>query len=270
MSVLVMKFGGAAVATPQHFSQIADLIIARRQEFAKIVVVVSAMGKTTDQLIQLAQEVHPHPPQREYDMLISVGERISMSLLAMALCRKNQAAVSFTGSQAGIVTTPDHANAQILDVRPHRVMDNLEQGKIVIIAGFQGVSEAKEITTLGRGGSDTTAVALGVALGAQKVEFYKDVPGVFDQDPKQNECAHFYPHLNYQAALDIVNQGARILHPRAIQLAAKNYLLLHVRSFMPLHQDHSGTLIFDETTSQVNRPLYEISERVEVDLCQTL
>lgn len=265
-----MKFGGAAVATPQHFSQIADLIIARRQEFSKIVVVVSAMGKTTDQLIQLAQEVHPHPPQREYDMLISVGERISMSLLAMALCRKNYEAVSFTGSQAGIVTTHHHTNAQILDVRPHRIVDNLEQDKIVIIAGFQGVSQSKEITTLGRGGSDTTAVALGVALGAEKVEFYKDVPGMFDRDPKQDEHAQLHHHLNYQAALEIVTQGAKVLHARAIQLAAKNHLLLHVRSFMPLHQDHLGTLIFDEICRKENRPLYEVSERIEMDLCQVL
>src|SRR5262245_28247944 len=145
---LILKFGGAAVATPAQFSQIADLIIAKRQEFSKIVVVVSAMGGTTDQLIELAKQVHPNPPQREYDMLISVGERISMTLLAMALCLKNQEAVSFTGSQSGIITCGRHANAQIIDVRPGRIEASLEQGKIVIIAGFQGVSAEKEITTL--------------------------------------------------------------------------------------------------------------------------
>jgi aspartate kinase len=169
MKTLVLKFGGAAVATSAQISQIADLIIARRQEFSKIVVVVSAMGGTTDQLIELAKQVHPHPPQREYDMLISVGERISMTLLAMALCHKNQEAVSFTGSQSGIITCQRHTNAQILDVRPQRIKTSLDQGKIVIVAGFQGVSFDKEITTLGRGGSDTSAVALALALQAEKV-----------------------------------------------------------------------------------------------------
>ncbi len=151
MSILVIKFGGAAVATPEQFSRIADLILARRLEYSRIVVVVSAMAGTTDQLIRLAKNVHPHPPQREYDMLISAGERISMSLLAMALCLKNQEAVSFTGSQSGIITCHSHSQAHIIDVRPQRIKSSLEQGKIVIVAGFQGVSANKEITTLGRG-----------------------------------------------------------------------------------------------------------------------
>lgn len=257
MNTLVMKFGGAAVATPEQFSQIADLIIARKAESSRIVVVVSAMGKTTDQLIELAQKVHPYPPQREYDMLISVGERISMSLLAMALCLKNQEAVSFTGSQSGIITCQRHSQAHIIDVRPQRIETCLEKGKIVIVAGFQGVSCDKEITTLGRGGSDTSAVALGIALGASKVEFFKDVPGVFDQDPKQNIQAEPYSHLTYQKALDIVEKGAKILHARAIHLAAKNGLPLHVRSFMSSYHDHPGTLIFEENYQKVVPPVYE-------------
>jgi aspartate kinase len=257
-----MKFGGAAVATPLQFSQIADLIIARRQEFSKIVVVVSAMGGTTDQLIELAKQVHPQPPQREYDMLISVGERISMALLAMALCFKNQEAVSFTGSQSGIMTCQHHSHAQIIDVRPQRVESSLEQGKIVIVAGFQGVSGEKEITTLGRGGSDTSAVALGLALRAAKVIFYKDVPGIFDRDPKQHQQAKCYSHLTYEAALDIVNRGAKILHARAIQLAAKNGLPLHVRSFMSSYQGHPGTLIFESDKKRKEVPIYERSEHI--------
>ncbi len=252
-----MKFGGAAVATSEQFAYIADLIIARRAKYPRIVVVVSAMGETTDQLIQLAKQVHPQPPQREYDMLISVGERISMSLLAMALCFKNQEAVSFTGSQSGIITCQQHSQAHIIDVRPQRIESSLEQGKVVIVAGFQGVSVDKEITTLGRGGSDTSAVALGIALKAAKVEFFKDVPGVFDDDPKKKAHAVCYSHLSYQAALDIVEQGAKILHARAIRLAAKNGLPLQVRSFMCSYHEHPGTMIFEKQKKKIETPLYE-------------
>jgi aspartate kinase len=257
MNTQVMKFGGASVATTAQFSQIADLIIARRRECSRIVVVISAMGGTTDQLIELAKEVHPQPPQREYDMLISVGERISMSLLAMALCLKNQEAVSFTGSQSGIITCQNHTHAHIIDVRPHRIEASLDQGKIVIVAGFQGVSQDKEITTLGRGGSDTSAVALGLALNADRVVFYKDVPGIFDQDPKKHHQTECYSHLTYEGALNIVHRGAKILHERAIQLAAKNGLTLHVRSFMPSYPEHQGTLIFEMGRQRKVIPVYE-------------
>lgn len=257
MNTLVIKFGGAAVATPAQFSHIADLIIARRKDFSRIVVVVSAMRGTTDHLIDLAKQVHPEPPQREYDMLISVGERISMALLAMALCFKQQEAVSFTGSQSGIITCQNHTLAQIIDVRPQRIETNLEQGKIVIVAGFQGVSRDKEITTLGRGGSDLTAVALGIALKAEKVEFFKDVPGIFNQDPKEFYQAACYSNLTYQAALDIVNQGAKILHARAIALAAKNGLPLHVRSFMSSYHQHAGSLIYEASKQRKEIPEYE-------------
>lgn len=256
MGTLVLKFGGAAVANPAQFSQIADLIIAKRQEFSRIVVVVSAMAGTTDQLIDLAKQIHPQPPQREYDMLISVGERISMSLLAMALCLKNQEAVSFTGSQSGIITCSQHAHAHIVDVRPQRIEASLEQERIVIVAGFQGVSQDKEVTTLGRGGSDTTAVALALALDAEVI-FFKDVPGFFDRDPKKHEEAQAYSQLSYQAALDIVNCGAKILHVRAIQLAAKNGLPLNVRSFNPFYDDHPGTLIFEKNQERKKIPVYE-------------
>ncbi|CUI16973.1 Aspartokinase [Candidatus Protochlamydia naegleriophila] len=259
MKTLVMKFGGASVASPDHFSHIADLIIERQNHFARLVIVVSAMGQTTNQLIELANRVHPNPPQREYDMLISAGERISMSLLAMALCRKGREAVSFTGSQSGILTCAQHTNAQIIDVRPHRLTQTLEQGKIVIVAGFQGVSLHKEITTLGRGGSDTSAVALGVALGAEEIEFFKDVPGVFDRDPKCHKDAILYSHLSYQDALEIVSQGAKILHPRAIRLAAKNALPLHVRSFMCSYEDNPGTRIADAARERSQTPLYELA-----------
>lgn len=254
---LVMKFGGAAVENPPQFSFISDLIISRLSEFSKIVVVVSAMKGMTDHLIQLAKEVHPDPPQREYDMLISVGERISMSLLAMSLCLKKQEAVSFTGSQAGIITCQKHTVAHIIDVRPQRIKTSLEKGKIVIVAGFQGVSGEKEVTTLGRGGSDLTAVALASALGAVKVEFFKDVPGIFNQNPKEFKEAECLTFLTYDEALNIVNQGAKVLHDRAIQLAAKNGLPLHVRSFMSSYGQHPGTFIFDSGRQRKEIPEYE-------------
>lgn len=262
MNALVMKFGGASVACPNQFSYIADLIIARRLEHPQIVVVVSAMGDTTDQLIQLAKQVHPDPPQREYDMLISVGERISMSLLAMALCLKNQEAVSFTGSQSGIITCQSHSQAYIMDVQPKRIESSLNQGKIVIVAGFQGVSSHKEITTLGRGGSDTTAVALGIALKSPKVEFFKDVPGIFADDPKKELNATCFSQLSYEDALAVVERGAKILHARAIRLAAKNHMPLHVRSFKSSYGDHPGTMIFEKEKKQASHPLYEISHNI--------
>lgn len=257
MQTLVMKFGGAAFASLSQFPAIAKLITAKRKEYDRIVVVVSAMGKTTDDLIQMALQINPSPPQREYDMLISVGERITMSLLAMALEHENHEAMSFTGSQSGIITNQSHSNAQIIAVRPHRLEAGLNQGKIVIVAGFQGVSEAKEITTLGRGGSDTSAVALGLALGAAKVEFYKDVQGVFDHDPKICEHAKKFPILTYDAALDIVHGGARILHSRAIELAAKNALPLHVKSFISYANENHGTIIIDPAKQRTKVPLYE-------------
>lgn len=258
MKTLIMKFGGASVATPAHFSHIANLIVERKKEYNRIAIVVSAMGNTTDQLISLAKEVHDDPPRREYDMLVTVGERISIALLAMALAKKNQDAISFTGSQSGIITSNDHGDARIVDVRPHRLLPILDAGKIVIVAGFQGVSRAGEITTLGRGGSDTTAVALGVALKAEKVEFFKDVPGIFVEDPKKNPHCAMYSQMNYDEALQVTLDGAKVLHSRCILLARKNNLFLHVRSFNRDHEGGEGTLIGALQQSQQMLPCYEV------------
>jgi len=253
---LVMKFGGAAVATPQCFSKIAKLIVRRKRDYSKIAVVISAMANTTDQLIKLANEVNHDPPQREYDMLITVGERISSSLLAMALAKENQRGISFTGSQSGIITNDEHSNAKIVDVRPRRLLAPLENGDVVIVAGFQGVSQQGEITTLGRGGSDTTAVALGIALGAEKIEFYKDVPGIFTEDPKLNSAAVKIDYLNYSEAASIVKKGAKILHLRSIELACKNLAVMHVRSFSS--DDSLGTVICSAQNEQtLLKPVYE-------------
>jgi aspartate kinase len=243
MKTIVMKFGGAAVASPYHFTRIAEIIRNKKKEYERVVVVVSAMGDTTDQLIELAKKVHPDPPRREYDMLITVGERISISLLAMALARQGQEAVSFTGSQSGIITTPHHSNAKIVDVKPNRVFSSLENGKTVIVAGFQGVSKGGEITTLGRGGSDTTAVALGIALGAEKVEFYKDVQGIYPENPKVNPKAQHLAQISYDDVIEILKKGAEVLHDRCVELAKKNNLPLVVRSFLREDDDKIGTQI---------------------------
>jgi aspartate kinase len=242
MKTIVMKFGGAAVATPEQFAEIAEIILKRSAEYERIAVVVSAMGGVTDQLISLSRRVNEDPPKREQDMLISVGERISISLLAMAMALKGKEAISFTGSQSGIITCPLHTDARIIDVRPTRLVGHLDAGKVVIVAGFQGVSREGEITTLGRGGSDTTAVALGVALKADKVEFYKDVAGICAEDPKKNPDSPVFSLLTYAEALGIVQQGAKVLHPRCILLAEKNHLPLHVRSFKD-REEMGGTVI---------------------------
>ncbi len=218
--------------TPESFAHIAKIILEKKRLWKKIVVVVSAMGDATDQLIELAKQVHPSPPKRELDMLISVGERVSISLLAMALSQYNGKAVSFTGSQSGIITCPMHACAKIIDVRPQRILEKLQEDNIVIVAGFQGVSLQKEITTLGRGGSDTSAVALAVALRAERVEFYKDVDGIFSDDPKKNPLSQFYPYLSYDQAIVIAGKGLGVLHKRCLQLAKKNHMPLLVKSFI--------------------------------------
>jgi len=239
--MLVIKFGGASVATPESFLKIADLIIERSHNEAQIVVVVSAMGDTTDQLFQLAHQVHPNPPHRELDMLVSAGERISIALLAMALAAKGKEAVSFTGSQSGIITTECHSEANIVDIRPQRLQAVLRQGKIPIVAGFQGVSRKGEITTLGRGGSDTTAVAIAVALGSPRVVFYKDVPGIFEVDPKLDPKARHFPCLSYSDAMAMAAKGSQILHSRSIAMAEKNGIQLQVCSFHDL--GGNGTVI---------------------------
>lgn len=245
---LIMKFGGASLCTPEQFDPVADLIIKRCQLYSQIVIVVSAMGQTTDELLRLAQKINPTPPQRELDMLLSVGERISMSLLAMAIAKKGREAVSFTGSQSGIITCSNHSNAKIIDMRPKRLLQSFEQNKIVIVAGFQGVSLAGEITTLGRGGSDTTAVALGTALEADCVEFYKDVPGLCEHDPKTHPDTTLFSTLSYDEAIEIVSKGAKILHLRSLLLAKQNHIPLHIRSFKEEYAGLGGTKIATEKT----------------------
>lgn len=221
-----MKFGGGLLTEPASYAALAEQIISRRASRPQVVAVVSAMGGVTDELLALAAKVHPTPPPRELDMLVSAGERISMALLAMALARLGARAISLTGSQSGLITCPRHSDARIIDVRPTRLKKHLDSGELVIVAGFQGVSETKEITTLGRGGSDTTAVALAVALGGD-VEFYKDVGGIFTSDPKRDPDAQPLRSLTFDEAFKRFS-GHRPIHPRALALAAANALPLQI------------------------------------------
>lgn len=257
--MIVMKFGGAALATVEHIQAVARRIEKKRKTHKKILVVVSAMGEMTDELLDLARQIHPNPPARESDMLISVGERISMALLAMGLERLGIDAISLTGSQCGIITCEGHNDARICEVRPHRVCDALKRGSVVIVAGFQGVSREKEITTLGRGGSDTSAVALAIALGGDRVEFFKDVKGVFSKDPKAEPSAQFISELNYESALEVISSSTKkILHPRAINLAAKHHIHLHVLSFILKDDAELGTVISGKSHIKRGRCMYEV------------
>ncbi|NGX32621.1 MAG: Aspartokinase [Candidatus Anoxychlamydiales bacterium] len=227
-----MKFGGASVSNAKNIIKISDIIIEKSKQYKKLVVVVSAMGKTTNKLLKLALTINDNPSKREQDMLISVGERITMSLLSMALQKKGKKSISFTGSQGGIITTSNHLDAKIIDVKPLRVLKALNDDNIVIVAGFQGVSTEKEITTLGRGGSDTTAVALAVALKAKIVEFYKDVDGIYEKDPKKDKSSFFYEKLSHEKALKILEKNEhKILHPRCVKLASNNNISLNILNF---------------------------------------
>ncbi|MFT4298393.1 MAG: aspartate kinase [Aeromicrobium sp.] len=231
MGIVVQKYGGSSVADAASVKRVAQRIVAAKKAGHDVVVVVSAMGDTTDELIDLANEVSPLPPARELDMLLTAGERISMAVLAMAIGNLGQEARSFTGSQAGVITDADHGRAKIIDVTPGRIEQALAEGAIAIVAGFQGVSQTtKDITTLGRGGSDTTAVALAAALGADVCEIYSDVDGVFTADPRIVPTARRIPQISYEDCLEMAANGAKILHLRCVEYARRTNLPIHVRS----------------------------------------
>ncbi|MDR2253074.1 MAG: aspartate kinase [Bifidobacteriaceae bacterium] len=241
MSLVVQKYGGSSVADAPAIRRVARRIVAYRDAGQEVVVVVSAMGDTTDELIDLAAQVSPSPPGRELDMLLTAGERISMALLAMAITDSGHEARSFTGSQAGMITDASHGRARIIDVTPGRIRDALDAGAVAIVAGFQGVSQTtKDITTLGRGGSDTTAVALAAALGADVCEIYTDVDGVFTADPRVVPLAHRIAQISHEEMLEMAASGAKVLHLRAVEYARRYNVSLHVRSSF---SDRLGTLI---------------------------
>jgi aspartate kinase len=231
MALVVQKYGGSSVADAEGIKRVAKRIFATKQAGNQVVVVVSAMGDTTDELIDLANRVSPTPPGRELDMLLTSGERISMALLAMAIATLGMEARSFTGSQAGVITDDVHGRARIIDVTPGRISSALAEGAIPIVAGFQGVSQnTKDITTLGRGGSDTTAVALAAALSADVCEIYTDVDGVFTEDPRLVPGARRIPRITYEEMLEMAACGAKVLIPRCVEYARRYNLPIHVRS----------------------------------------
>ncbi len=243
MSLVVQKFGGSSVADAASVKRVAKRIVSYRKAGHDVVVVVSAMGDQTDDLIDLAQEVSPVPPPRELDMLLTAGERISMAVLAMAIANLGESAQSFTGSQAGVITDESHGRARIIDVTPGRIRSALDDGHVAIVAGFQGVSQtAKNITTLGRGGSDTTAVALAAALDADVCEIYSDVDGVFTADPRIVPSARKIDKIGYEEMMEMAASGAKILMLRCVEYARRSGVPIHVRSSF---SKHSGTWVTD-------------------------
>jgi aspartate kinase len=243
VGIVVQKYGGSSVADATSIKRVAQRIVATKKAGHDVVVVVSAMGDTTDELIDLANQVSPLPPGRELDMLLTAGERISMALLAMAIGNLGQEARSFTGSQAGVITDSEHGRAKIIDVTPGRLESALAEGAIAIVAGFQGVSQTtKDITTLGRGGSDTTAVALAAALHAEVCEIYTDVDGIFTADPRIVPTAQQIPHISYEEMLEMAANGAKVLHLRCVEYARRNDMPIHVRSSF---SDKEGTWVIN-------------------------
>ncbi|MEC0371971.1 aspartate kinase [Paenibacillus chibensis] len=245
MSLYVMKFGGSSVGDTERMKRVARRIVEKQDEGHQCVVVVSAMGDTTDDLIDQAKLLNPEPPAREMDMLMTTGEQISMSLLSMAIHQLGRSAVSLTGWQAGFRTEPVHGKARIMDIIPERVQSALQNDQIVIVAGFQGMTEDGEITTLGRGGSDTTAVALAAAIGADVCEIYTDVDGIYSTDPRMVKCARKLEEISYDEMLELANLGAAVLHPRAVEYAKHHKVHLVVRSSFNYNE---GTAVKEETS----------------------
>ncbi len=236
--VLVQKYGGSSVADVSKIGHVADRIVAAKRAGSDVVVVVSAMGKTTDELIALARlaahaahtgDLPAEPPRRELDMLVSTGERVSMALLSIAIQARGEAAISFTGSQSGILTDDRHFDARIVEVRPHRIQEELARGKIVIVAGYQGMSKNREITTLGRGGTDTTAVALAAALGASRCEIYSDVDGVYSADPRTVENPRHWPEIDVGVLAEMAEAGAKVINAQAVEWARRSGITLVAR-----------------------------------------
>jgi len=260
MGLVVQKYGGSSVSDAERIKRVAERIVATRKAGHDVCVVVSAMGDTTDELLDLAHQVSPLPPGRELDMLLTAGERIAMALLAMAIQSLGLSARSFTGSQAGVITDSTHGKARIIDVTPGRISEALAAGHIAIVAGFQGVSQdSKDITTLGRGGSDTTAVALAAALSAEVCEIYSDVDGVYTADPRIVPNAKHQPTVSYEEMLELAASGAKILHLRCVEYARRYSVPLVVRSSF---SNKPGTLITGEPMEQaiISGVAHDLSE----------
>ena len=241
MTTVVQKYGGSSLADLAHLESVAEKIVETYREGHRVVVVVSAMGNTTDELLEMARGLTDQPSRRELDMLLSVGERISMALLSIAIQKHGVEAVSLTGSQCGIITTHNHSNARIMDVRPFRVQDELQLGKVVIVAGYQGTSYRREVTTLGRGGSDTTAVALAAALDAEACEIYSDVEGIYSADPGVVLSASQLMDLSHDEMVEMARSGARVLNEEAVEFARRSKIALYTRKTHDAETD--GTVV---------------------------
>ncbi len=263
-NIIVLKFGGTSVGDVKRIMDAADRVIKSSNEGKNVVVVVSAMGDTTDKLIALAGEVTSNPSRREMDMLVSTGERISGALLTMAIQEKGHACISLTGGQAGIITDEFYSNAKILNIKTDRILREFKEGKIVVVAGFQGINLSSNITTLGRGGSDTTAVALASAMRAEYCEIYTDVDGVYSADPNMVREAVKLDALSYEEMLELASAGAKVIHLRAVEFARKHNVVLHIRSSF---NDIEGTWVMDDFSKDkmMERPVvtgvtYDVGE----------
>lgn len=252
MTVLVQKYGGTSVGSTERIRAVANRVIESKLKHQDVVVVVSAMGDTTDDLIKLAKEVSDNPSPREYDALISTGENISAALVAMAIEAQGVPAVSLSGTQAGIYTENLYSRAKITKVDPSRILSELDSGKVVVVTGFQGINDLRDVTTIGRGGSDTSAVVLAATLGAPVCEIYTDVDGVYTTDPRVVPEATKLSEISYDEMLELASLGAKVLHPRSVECAKENRVQLHVRSsFRP----DEGTFVKEDSQMEVNRPV---------------
>jgi aspartate kinase len=259
--VIVQKYGGTSVGTAARIRRVCRRIAATVKQGHQVVVVVSAMGHTTDRLIALAESVNPEPPARELDMLVANGETITAPLVAMCLEGMGVPAVSLSGLQAGVRTSAAHSKARIQDIKPDRILEALRNGKVVVVAGFQGVTEDFEVTTLGRGGSDTTAVALAAALNAESCEIYTDVDGIFTADPRVVKTARKLAHIQYDEMLELAAVGARVMHPRAVEIGELYSVAIHVRSSF---HEGVGTMIVAQVPMEERKRVRGIAEETNV------
>ncbi len=266
--VIVQKFGGTSVADTDKIKNVAKTVIREKNNGNDVVVVVSAMGHTTDHLVKMANDLNPNPSAREMDMLLSTGECVSIALLTMAIQAQGHKAVSFNATQIGILTENVHSKARIVDIKTEKLKKNLDAGNIIVVAGFQGVTEDGEITTLGRGGSDTSAVALAAALNAERCDIYTDVEGVYTTDPRVVPNASRLDTISYEEMLELAHAGANVLHPRSVETAKQYAVPLRVRSSFKL--DNMGTLIVGVEKMEINKPVAGVaadSSQVRVVVC---
>lgn len=259
-NILVQKYGGTSVGSTERIKAVAKRVIASYEQGHHMVVVVSAMGKTTNALVALAKEIAPVPDSREYDALISTGENVSSALLAMCLIEMGYKAISLTGYQAGITTEPLHSKAKILNIDTQRIHKELSAGHIVIVTGFQGINANTDITTIGRGGSDTSAVALAASLKAAVCEIYTDVTGVFTTDPRKVDTAKKLDEISYEEMLELASLGAKVLHPRAVECGKENNVILHVRSSF---SEEEGTMVKESGSMEINKPITGVTVNKE-------